>query len=37
MAQVEDIGYDATGRKAANELPEVLQAYRDFASSQFIV
>lgn len=34
MAQVADIGYDATGRESANELPDVLQAYRDFASSQ---
>lgn len=30
MAAPERIGYDATARKTLNELPEVLEAYREF-------
>jgi hypothetical protein len=30
MAAPEKIGYDATGRETINELPQVVEAYRDF-------
>ena len=32
MAAPERIGYDATGRETANDLPAIAQAYRDFVA-----
>lgn len=34
MALAEQVGYDATGRHAPNDLPEIAAAYRDFSADQ---